>query len=504
MFEVEETKKTKNTIASDKFDAMAFNEMLERAEKLNQAVRQYTEKLKTIDGLASDIFNSLYKYRVRENPDEVIEPPYQANRPFVKKGMETKEYQQLRTLTRLQPFESALATHTILQTLMQEMDNDEELQQYMHNINQQHQIAQQLQQLQQQINGLNVAMSNTSDPNQQQQIQQKINALIQRQHQLQQQVKPVDTDPQRIRQVMNQAIRNANQNINEVHEFCTGWGIGAGNPQELPYEEKIKIAELLVNNHKFKKLAQIIGRFKRLAICKWTNKVKKEPSEVYDVTTGDDLTFMLPNEELLLAVPEAETLFHKKLVEKQLLQYDLEAKERVAKGDLIVCVDNSGSMAGDREIWSKAIAIGLLEIAVKEKRNFICIHFGDKNDPLEIIEIRKDDTPVDRLKKVIGLASYFLNGGTDFEKPLSEALKILDRPAYEKGDIVFITDGQCPISEGFQKKFLEAKKNKEFKVISVVIEGRSDTLEPISDKIIDNADIVSDGNDIAGEVFEFI
>jgi len=387
---------------------------------------------------------------------------------------------------------------------MKEIESDKELKEIVNAINQQYKNIAEIQRLQQQIDGLNVALSNTSDPNQQQQIQQKIKDLMQRQHQLQQQNKDIDIDPQKIRQVMSKAIRQANNDISDFNEFCTGWGIGQGNAQELPYEDKLKIAELLITNRKFRRLAQIIGRFKRLAICKWTNKVKKEPSEVYDVTTGNDLTFILPNELLLLTVPEAETLFHKKFVERQLLQYDLEAKERVAKGDLVVCVDNSGSMEGDREIWSKAVAIALLEIAVKEKRNFVCIHFGDKSDPLKIIEIRKDDTPTERVRKIIELASYFLGGGTDFEKPLNEALKFIDNPDYKKGDIVFITDGECEISDKFTTKFLELKKKKEFKVISVVINGRSNALEKISDKVIDNADIVSDGNDIAGEVFEFI
>jgi Mg-chelatase subunit ChlD len=62
---------------------------------------------------------------------------------------------------------------------------------------------------------------------------------------------------------------------------------------------------------------------------------------------------------------------------KNLMQFKLEGKEKEGKGPLIVCIDNSGSMAGEREEWAKGFALGLLTIAKKQKREFCIIHFSD-------------------------------------------------------------------------------------------------------------------------------
>lgn len=501
--------KTKNCIWSDKYDQMQYEEVFGKAKKLAETVKGGQERLRTIDGLASDIFSSLYKYVVRENPDDRVLPEYLGNRPFVKKGMETSEYQRLRAVTRLQPAESALATQTILSMLLKEIEEDKEMQQYAQQINQQFQTFSQIQSLQNQIEGLTLSMQSATDTVQKQQIQQKIQQLTQKTQQLQQQLQRQQIQPptpQKFRQVMTKAMKQASDEVENFSDFITGWGTGAGSPQELPVEEKFKIAEMLIKNPKLKRLSEIVGRFKRLALSKWKNKIKKEPSEVYDVCQGDDLTYILPNELLLLTEPETKTLFYKRYVEKQLLQYDLEAKERSGKGAIICCIDNSGSMAGDREIWSKAVSLALLEIAVKEKRDFYVIHFGDRDDPLKEIFISKTEKDArQRLQKVIEIASYFLGGGTDFEKPLTRALQVInENKDLKKADIVFISDGDCEVSKEFEIEFRKTKKEMDFKMVSVIIAGRSDTLDKLSNQCVQVADIARDGEDVAGTVFSFI
>ena len=66
------------------------------------------------------------------------------------------------------------------------------------------------------------------------------------------------------------------------------------------------------------------------------------------------------------------------------MQYELKGTEKQGKGPIVVCVDNSGSMSGDRETWSIVVALALLEIATMPKREFACIHIGGQSDALEI------------------------------------------------------------------------------------------------------------------------
>ncbi|MGC8912841.1 MAG: VWA domain-containing protein [Thermoplasmata archaeon] len=496
----------KNVVVSDKFDTMAFEEMVQTADKLSTTIAEITKKIVTADGLASDIFNTLYKYVIRWNNEEIVRPEYRFNRPFVEKGMETKEYQQLRALTRLKPVESALATTAILNTLMKEIEENPELQDYIKQIQTTHDLSKKLQSLQLQLDGYNVAYQSAKTQRQKTKLQQKIDKIknqidninSQINQQLQQQPAPS------IRHAISTAMKKAVDNLNdfaEMSEVC--WGLGKGKVQELTPEQKLRIAELLIKNEKVQKLAKLLGRYKRLAICKWKNKITKQPTELHDVVCGNDFQFMIPSEAVYLLNPYTEVIFYKKIIERELLQYKLQGKERLAKGDIIVCVDNSGSMEGEKEIWSKAVAISLLQIAMKEKRNLVVIHFGGPNDTLKIIEIDKNDDNTTKLNKIIEVATYFLGGGTDFEKPLRTAIQKIEQ-GYNKADIVFITDGECDVSDGFIDEFKGIKEKYHAKMISVVINGRSDTLEKISDRVITLRDIIKDGDDTAGEIFSFI
>ncbi len=499
-----EEEKTKNTIWCDRFDHEAFQRMLTKAENFGKVIQNYEKTLKTIDGLAQDIFNSLYKFVVRDNPDEAIEPQYLYNRPFIKKGMKTKEYEELRCYTRLQEIESTLATMTILSVLMQEIAKDGELWRYVEKINEANDIQTEINKLFSRLQGLEVAEQSATDTTVKDQLKKEIQSIQNKIQKLKNKMPEIQQPSEsKLRQAMSKAIKTATEEEELFNSMVTGWGMEQGTPQQLQSEIKFEIAKQLIKNQKIRALSKILGRFKRLAISKWKNKIKKEPSEIYDITQGNDLAYLLPSELLKLSMPEIEILFYKEYIERKLLQYDLEAKERMGKGAIVCCVDNSGSMEGDREIWSKAVALAILEIALKEQREYAVIHFGSSSDPIKIIEIHPKDDLQTKMKNIMEIATYFLGGGTDFEKPLRAALTTLTKNEYKKGDIVFITDGECEISKDFEKEFLKVKKDKEFKMITVNIGGSVETLEHISDKTIKVANLVRDSDEVAGEVFEF-
>jgi uncharacterized protein with von Willebrand factor type A (vWA) domain len=137
-------------------------------------------------------------------------------------------------------------------------------------------------------------------------------------------------------------------------------------------------------------------------------------------------------------------------------------------------------MSGQPEIWSKAVMLALFQIAAREKRAFACIHFGWREE-LRVFEFPdpRKANPVD----VADAAAFFFGGGTDFEMPLKKALEIMQKSAYKKGDIVFITDGECMVSDKFMQEFKKVKAEKEFSVYSVVINADSGGVTPFSDGI---------------------
>lgn len=95
---------------------------------------------------------------------------------------------------------------------------------------------------------------------------------------------------------------------------------------------------------------------------------------------------------------------------------------------------------------------------------------------------------------MIDLASYFSGGGTNFEPPLELAqVKIDDdMDEYSEADIIFITDGNAPVSDRFTDKFNQWKEEKNVDVYSVLIDALFNTdrgLQVFSDEIHKLSDI---------------
>jgi len=152
----------------------------------------------------------------------------------------------------------------------------------------------------------------------------------------------------------------------------------------------------------------------------------------------------------------------------------------------VVCLDGSSSMAGDKEIWSKAVTLTLLEIARRQRRLFRSICFASAETPLQILEMNTRARYDVEVEKVMDLAEYFPGGGTDFEKPLDAALDCLKHSRYKKGDIIFITDGECQVSPEWAEQFRKEKEKLGFSLFSILIDvGPSSlgTLKEFSDRI---------------------
>ena len=239
--------------------------------------------------------------------------------------------------------------------------------------------------------------------------------------------------------------QDALQDVKKTSELIEAWGTEPEQLTQLPAEQRLELAQKLAGKDKLKKLARMLGRFRLMAIHSQKSTINHGLDEVYDMETGSDLEKVLPSELVNLCHPVLKKQFQRKFTEGQLLQYNLRGRENAGKGPIVCCVDSSGSMEGDRELWAKAVALALLEIAQMQKRPFAVIFFGSAWEALETIEIQKGEQNI--LDKVIQIAEYFLNGGTDFEKPLNAAIELSEKTEFKKADIVFVADGKCGVSD---------------------------------------------------------
>ena len=298
-----------------------------------------------------------------------------------------------------------------------------------------------------------------------------------------------------IRQQLAKALSAAQQEAELSESLSMAWGLEQGGLKKLDPQQRLELAKKM-NNEKFRRLAELIGPMMRLAWAEQQKKVNNVPEEAFDVQLSGDINHMLAGEYVNLHHPILRMDWMRRFVESKLTTYRLRGVEKVAKGGIIFCEDGSGSMSGQPEVWAKAVGLALLHIAKSQKRPFTGIHFGG---PREIKTFEFETTGKEfkshttyngktedlvGVEAVVDFASIFFGGGTDFMTPLSRALDQLrlehEKYGAVKGDIVFITDGICGVSEEWLKNFKEEQARLGFKVFGVVVGYGNKDSEPLT------------------------
>jgi uncharacterized protein with von Willebrand factor type A (vWA) domain len=292
-----------------------------------------------------------------------------------------------------------------------------------------------------------------------------------------------------------EAIRVA-QRLENATEEADNWGLTLGAGYRSPAGRKIELGKRLAGNEKLKKLARMVGRMKLHALALRKKVFERSSEEILAIERGNSLDRLLPHELLTLYHPILRKDFQRRFLDDELLQYSLRGVEKKGKGPMVVCLDGSSSMAGEKEIWSKAVTLTLLEIARRQRRLLRSICFSSGEMPLQILDMNPRERYNVEMEKVMDLAEYFPGGGTDFQKPLDAALECLKNARYKRGDIVFITDGECQVTPEWAEDFCKEKDRLGFSLFSVLINiGPSSlgTLKEFSDRITTVSQFTSEG-----------
>jgi uncharacterized protein with von Willebrand factor type A (vWA) domain len=261
-----------------------------------------------------------------------------------------------------------------------------------------------------------------------------------------------------IDQVLADAIGEAADQAQENRANARAWGLEPGQLQRMPAAERLALAHKLNSPH-LKAIADLFGGMVNLMITEQSRKVDHAYEEIVDVGVGADLARVLPQELLNLRPGPTRLDFLLRFAEGQLLQYEMEGTEKLARGAIILLEDGSSSMAGEREMWAKAVMLCLLHLARQQKREFHLVHFGSRRQSRTISFEKPEDFTFER---IIEAAELFWNGGTDFETPMTEALRILTREHAATGkvtaDVVMVTDGECRVGDDFMENYLAELK----------------------------------------------
>ena len=278
----------------------------------------------------------------------------------------------------------------------------------------------------------------------------------------------------------------------------TAWGIDPGTLQRMPFDERRRLADRL-RSSRLGKFAHLIGRFRIMAHGERARKIDRAPGELTSITLSDDLSQLIPSELAALGIPPMRAAFWVRYAERRLFTYATRGEERAGRGAIIAVIDSSYSMSDaakaglSREAWSKALALALLDHAQAGKRDFAAVLFGSESE-IKVFRFPAGRKP--QIGDVLDLAEFFFAGGTDFETPLAVAAELLDAEYNDagkmRGDIVFVSDGECGVSDDWLRTWQDARKRLGFRAYGIAL-GRQPgpVMTAVCDSVRDLDDLAS-------------
>jgi uncharacterized protein with von Willebrand factor type A (vWA) domain len=230
-----------------------------------------------------------------------------------------------------------------------------------------------------------------------------------------------------------------------------------------------------------KRICELAGRFRRVAQSKQRRKVSHGLDDVVGVEPGGDVGRLLPVELGKLMVPELELDTLRRIAERQALCREHHSVEPVGKGPVIVCLDESGSMGGDRIHTAKALALALAWVARTQRRWCALVAYsGDSGERLlPLPPGRWDET------RLLDWLTAFLGRGSEIDVPVRELPRMYRELKAPAGvtDVVFVTDARCRLPAELQNHFCGWKRAVQARLITLVLDHDAGDLTAISDEV---------------------
>lgn len=457
-------------VRQDRYDRTIFNDVRENSNKINELERRGTN---IFPALLRDFWATFYKAEPELEDERLLDQAHRVNRPFVERLLEDHSTEEIRITTMLDELSSAVAAAAAGGKMLAEINEREELQKAM----QQAQEAARRQEAGD-ADGAQTAADEAI---------QRLNAAA-----------------RDIRRAVREAVKAGQEKAQEFQQVLAGWGIESGDLAHMPIGDRLKLTDALIRDAKMKRIADLVGRMRNLARARQRQKVKKRRDEIHSITIGADLNHVLPAELAALRHPLQRLDFYRRFTEKRLLQYDLQGREKLARGPIVAAIDVSGSMQGGPLEWAIACALALADTASRQKRHCHILFFDTE------VKQEFSFTPGERdAEKYMSMASIAVAGGTDYAPALQRAMQYIaggndiPRPKeFENADIVMVTDGICRLDDKFLNHLNGWKDTHKISCYAILLGYDSIAeLERWNDKVWQIRDLAGDG-DVAGDLFE--
>ena len=260
-------------------------------------------------------------------------------------------------------------------------------------------------------------------------------------------------------EVLNASAKDSEQKEKENEtDNEEQFGIGAGNSKEENLRRENRFLRSIPKD--LLKLAKLIGRSGSVDFKPSGHFPTAAKSDITGITIGDNLSSLLPSETTLLSCPATQPTFYHNYVEKR-LQIFASASSGNAPvthqdGPVIICLDTSGSMRGEKVEIACNLTMAITIIAQRRKRDVLVVKYSDWHFLLKVTKLSRQREDLEKF-----LSSYQGCGNAENELFRWLFKDILpNEKAFDTADILCITDfGWKPLND-YTIKLIESFKRK--------------------------------------------
>lgn len=212
---------------------------------------------------------------------------------------------------------------------------------------------------------------------------------------------------------------------------------GRGNDDSWPMPVRLPTNGRALSDPRLQRISELAGRMYRILRASQRRRVHGIPEDVVGVQTGSDVERLVPDEIALWACGGgARVDLAIRIEEGRAIHLEVEGTEHEQRGPLVVALDESGSMEGDRDTWAKAAMTALTRLAWNDRRPVKVVHFSTAT---RTHELRPGNYAALQRAQLT-----FLSGGTYIGAALSVAADEVEtwrRQGVQGADVALISDG---------------------------------------------------------------
>jgi uncharacterized protein with von Willebrand factor type A (vWA) domain len=230
------------------------------------------------------------------------------------------------------------------------------------------------------------------------------------------------------------------------------------SPKKLTPE----LVKLVSSSPDFKRIVDMIGRMQQATDIRAAEAESLGRMAPDGITVAKEIGDVIASEWALEDVDE--DLWDMRFMDRQALGVERISPEPKHKGDLVVLVDKSGSMGGQRIEWARAMALAAIQRATKDGRRWVLAMYSGTGD----IKVSTSERSFEHAMRTMSVDA---GGGTDTNWAMHHVLTQTDLRGLKDPDILLVTDGDW---EPLHEDTLGEMNKLKMRLFIVQLEGHSE------------------------------